>query len=108
MSDLRDIAGAFEALGKWLKAIAGHVSAQDGHLVQIRENIHHANNVMAPVPFEIEELKRLFITQTEASERLEARLTLLHDNMIEGFRRQGVRIEKTERITDGQRQPETR
>ena len=100
MSDLRDIANAFEALGRWLKAIATHVSAQDGHLVQIRENIHNANNTMAPVPFELEELKRLAIQLKEGQDRIETRLTLLHDNMIEGFRRQGVRIE---RVEDGQR-----
>jgi len=100
MSDLRDIASAFEALGRWLNAIATHVSAQDGHLVQIRENIHNANNTMATVPFEIEELKKLAVQLVAGQERIETRLTLLHDNMIEGFRRQGVRIEKVE---DGQR-----
>lgn len=106
MSDLRDIASAFEALGRWLKAIAMHVSAQDGHLVQIRENIHKANNTMAPVPFQVEELKQLFLEVKGTQERIEARLTLLHDNMIEGFRRQGVRIERVEQ--DGKRQPEAR
>jgi uncharacterized protein YacL (UPF0231 family) len=108
MSDLRDIASAFEALGRWLKAIAMHVSENDGHLTQLRENVHAANNGLQRVSLQGEEAAIVLARLDERLGRIENQIQLLHDNMVEGFRRQGVRIEKAEKRSDGQRLPETR
>jgi len=105
MSDLRDIASAFEALGRWLKAIATHVSAQDGHLVQIRENIHHANNVMTPIAFQVDDLAKMAVTTQESLGRIERQLELLQDQMVAGFRMHRARLE---RVEDGKRIDQTR